>query len=192
MQGSSSSATLIPQQTQSAEIDLSMTLTLNMANPWTSQVNNSQFDATPGNVTFQLPPGSGYDTHVKRQELLDTRQNTPKASGHDPLTPSNQSDDSWALASYTPGSYAASHGSPHSHESPPSHPSSPQDEREHRHILNFEADSPKSKLPRGRQRGLTDTEKKQAREVRDAKACWACHISKTKVSHSTAFQRLPI
>jgi hypothetical protein len=36
-------------------------------------------------------------------------------------------------------------------------------------------------LTRGRQRGLTDLEKKQARDVRDAKACWACHISKTKV-----------
>lgn len=43
-------------------------------------------------------------------------------------------------------------------------------------------DAPKSKLPRGRQRGLTELEKKQARDVREAKACWACHISKTKCS----------
>jgi hypothetical protein len=39
----------------------------------------------------------------------------------------------------------------------------------------------RGKLIRGRQRGLTDLEKKQARAVHDAKACWACHISKTKV-----------
>ena len=37
------------------------------------------------------------------------------------------------------------------------------------------------KIARGRQRGLTDEEKKEARAVRQAKACWACHISKIKV-----------
>jgi len=37
----------------------------------------------------------------------------------------------------------------------------------------------------GRQRGLTDEEKKAARAVREAKACWACHISKTKVRTRT-------
>jgi len=39
----------------------------------------------------------------------------------------------------------------------------------------------KNKPVRGRQRGLTALEKKQAREVREAKACWACHLLKTKV-----------
>ena len=38
---------------------------------------------------------------------------------------------------------------------------------------------------RGRQRGLTDEEKKEARWVREAKACWACHISRIKVSTRT-------
>lgn len=53
---------------------------------------------------------------------------------------------------------------------------------EHHHIFSTRPATPKAKLPRGRQRGLTDLEKKQARDVREAKACWACHISKTKCS----------
>jgi hypothetical protein len=164
----------------------SMTLTLNAHNPWNSQnsqASNIQYNATSGVVTFQPPPGSGYETHVKRQEYLETGQPVDKAFGPEPVTPGVESEsDSWAIASY-PSSYAASHSSPQSHGSPASHPPSPsQDEMEHQHIFSSRPNAPKAKLPRGRQRGLTDLEKKQARDVREAKACWACHISKTKCS----------
>jgi hypothetical protein len=43
----------------------------------------------------------------------------------------------------------------------------------------------RKRMARGRQRCLTYEEKKAARAVREAKACWACHISKTKVRTQT-------
>jgi hypothetical protein len=186
-QWSLSSTTLVPQQqTPSPQMGQSITLTINPPpNPWNSQnpqISDLEYNAAV--VTFQPPPGSGYETHIKRQEYLDTGQTTSKAFGPEPVTPGGDSEsDSWAMASYPPSSYAVSHSSPHSHGSPASHPPSPsQDEMDHQHIFSSRPNAPKVKLPRGRQRGLTDLEKKQARDVREAKACWACHISKTKCS----------
>jgi hypothetical protein len=179
----SPSATLVPQQTPSPQIGESMTLTLN---PWTAQNqgSNLQYNATSGVVAFQQPPGPTYTTHVERQKFLDTGQPIDKSVAPEAVTPSAESESgSWAIVPSYANSYAASHGSPHSHESPASHPPSPsQEETEHQHMFSTRPDTTKVKLPRGRQRGLTDLEKKQARDVREAKACWACHISKTKCS----------
>ena len=188
IQWPSPSTTLVPQQIPSPQLGESITLTINPPIPWHSQnqASNLQYNATPGVVTFQQPPGPNYATHVKRQEFLDAGQPNDKALAPEAVTPSAESESgSWALVpSYANSdAYAASHGSPHSHGSPASQAPSPsQDEVEHQHIFSSRPDAPKVKLPRGRQRGLTELEKRQARDVREAKACWACHISKTKCS----------
>ncbi len=187
MQWPSPSATLIPQQTPSPQMGEPITLTINPPNnPWNSQdqVSNLPYNPTSGVVTFQQPPGPNYTTHVKRQEFLDAGQPLDRRLAPEAVTPSAESESgSWALVPSYANSYAASHGSPRSHGSPASHPPSPsQDEMDHQHIFSSRPDAPKVKLPRGRQRGLTELEKRQARDVREAKACWACHISKTKCS----------
>ncbi len=164
-----------------------MTLTTNPPIPWNSQDqgSNLQYDATSGVAAFQQHPGPTYTTHVVRERFLEMGQPIDKTLAPEAVTPAAESDGgSWAIVP----SYANSYGSPNSHGSPASHPPSPsRDEIEHhRHMFSTRVDKTKPKLPRGRQRGLTDVEKKQARDVRDAKACWACHISKTKCSPCSA------
>ncbi len=165
--------------------------------PWDSQnaqVNDFQTKGNPGTVAFEPRRGSGYEAHVTRQHYLDTGKVSTKYFGPEPISPGSQSEtEGWVVASYAPSSYAASHGSPHSHGSPASHPPSPlqHDPKRHSHIFDSLPGVQKTatKLTRGRQRGLTALEKKQARDVRDAKACWACHISKTKVGISIFLER---
>lgn len=153
--------------------------------PWnsqTAQASNVASYANSGVSAFEPPPAPPYYMHITRQELLDTGQSTSRTFGPEPVSPAGESEsDGWVVPSY-PSSYAASHGSPKSHNSPASHISSPpQHEPEHQHIFTSHPDVPKPRPLRGRQRGLTTQEKKQARDVREAKACWACHISKIKV-----------
>jgi hypothetical protein len=157
--------------------------------PWDSQnaqISDFQFNANSGIVTFEPKKGNAYGTHLARQQYLEVAQQSGIHFGPEPMTsPFDQSDtEGWVgTSSLAPSSYAPSHGSPQSHGSPASHPPSPSqhDPDHHSHIFNALPGLPKAKLTRGRQRGLTPLEKKQARDVRDAKACWACHISKTKV-----------
>jgi len=156
--------------------------------PWNSQgaqASAYQINANAGVVTFEPPRGTPYDTFIERQSFLNT---TPAnvLYGPEGVSPEVESEnDSWVVASY-PSSEAASGApptSPQSHNSPSSQPPSPS--RRGSDILHphmYSSMVHKSKLPRGRQRGLTALEKKQARDVREAKACWACHISETKVS----------
>jgi len=136
-------------------------------------------------VAFEPKRGNPYETHMARQLYLDTTQQNTRSFGPEPISsPCDQSEtEGWVVTSHAPSSYAPSHGSPRSHGSPVSHPPSPtqQEAEHHSHIFNALPGISKVKLTRGRQRGLTPLEKKQARDVRDAKACWACHISKTKV-----------
>lgn len=100
-------------------------------------------------------------------------------------------DEGWqqvAIPSYA-NSTIPSHSSPCSEGSPfslinsPPQTSSPPAHRaeSHSHIFTIYPGIEKPKPLRGRQRGLTAQEKKNAREVREAKACWACHLSKIKV-----------
>lgn len=153
--------------------------------PWSPQVvqrSRFQANANSGILAFEPFRGPTYNTHIAREEYLQAGQ---PFFGPDRASPSLDSEhEEWILASYNPSSYAASHNSPHSQGSPISHASSPSYvEVEHHHIFTSDPRvAPKAKAPtRGRQRNLTALEKKSAREVRDAKACWACHISKTKV-----------
>jgi hypothetical protein len=82
------------------------------------------------------------------------------------------------------GSQKSAGGSPFEIiDTPRQTPSPRPHHHDHQHIFTFYPGISKSepKLPRGRQRRLTSKEKEEAREVRDAKACWACHLSKIKV-----------
>jgi hypothetical protein len=52
----------------------------------------------------------------------------------------------------------------------------------HSHIFDAKKEfQSKPRIFKGRQRGLTQLEKQQARDVRECRSCWACHLSKTKV-----------
>ena len=157
-------------------------------NPWNSQqaqISNYQVGINAGVGAFEPPRGATYDTHRAGEEYLESRQ---QFFGPEPIRSTWDTDsEGWVVASYPPSSYAASHNSPHSLGSPPSHTSSPahNDIDHHSHIFTSDSRLPNAGPVRGRQRNLTPQEKKSAREVRDAKACWACHISKTKVGKFT-------
>jgi hypothetical protein len=185
-----SSITLIVPQQQTPEPQATEVPMLSQT-PWnsqTAQISEYQANASPGINTFEPPPGAPYYTHVARQEFLDTGQPKPRVFGPEPVSPAGESEsDGWLVPSY-PSSYAASHSSPNSHDSPASRASSPtQHEVEHQHIFTSIPGVRKTKVLRGRQRGLTALEKKQARDVRECRSCWACHISKTKVGNFHLF-----
>lgn len=107
------------------------------------------------------------------------------------LPRTNWFDESDASTSYSNTLYTPSHGSPVSHHSPhPQHspqpqgsqpPSSPSETGHHSHVFSAFPEPQKNKVTRGRVRALTDKEKREARDVRQAGACWACHLSKIKV-----------
>jgi hypothetical protein len=160
--------------------------------PWTHQVTSFDRNADTGCVAFEPSPGPGYDAYIIGQEFLDPRQRdvTPQA----PVSPIGDDSDyeGWQKVNYPsyPNSSVPSHDSPHSEGSPfslidtphqtPSPRAPPND---HQHVFTAYPGIRKTpqKLPRGRQRALTTKEKQEAREVREAKACWACHLSKIKV-----------
>jgi len=156
--------------------------------PWTPQVA-FHTNVDTGCVAFAPPPGSPYDTYIARQEYLNTRQ---RATEDIALSVWDDSgDEGWkqvAVPSYA-NSSIQSHSSPHSErspfsliDSPPPTSSPPAHHAEsHRHVFSAYGGITRSKPLRGRQRPLTAQEKKEAREVREAKACWACHLSKIKV-----------
>ncbi|KAL2065640.1 hypothetical protein VTL71DRAFT_3310 [Oculimacula yallundae] len=157
--------------------------------PWNSQFaqgNEFQLDATAGVVAFEPNRGTPYQTHIMRQQFLEGGQPDMNYINSDSLSPNSEHESkSWALVSNPGSSPKESHGSPRSQNFSLSRVSSPpaeEIETHHSHIFNSIPALPRAKAPRGRQRGLTDNEKKQARDVREAKACWACHISKTKCS----------
>jgi hypothetical protein len=182
------STLVVPQQNQGT-YSQERPISLIGPNPWNSenaQFSEHQQNATPGVVAFEptpIAPIAPYAS-VARQNMSEITHSVT-TFGPEPVSPACDSDsDGWVIPSY-PSSYAASHGSPHSQGSPPANPPSPPRHdirRSHNHIFaGVKSRTPKPKLPRGRQRSLTAIEKKQARDVREAKACWACHISKTKV-----------
>lgn len=148
----------------------------------TSRICNSppaqfayQTSPSGSNLPTSTQPSQSYGIQLLNDEYLKPRQGDPASPTGDGAS------DGWVVTSGPSSSYALSHHSPYSHGSPVSH-SSPVRAEVHQHSHVFDADARVSK-PKGRQRSLTTKEKKDAREVRDAKACWACHISKTKVSN---------
>lgn len=173
------SATTLTQPKQASASPIESSLMSNM--PWTAQqlqVNKIQTEVNAGSEVFEPPRGSPYETYKARETYLEAGLSSQGSVGTDAVTPIVDSDsESWVITS-TRSNYTPSHSSPRSQGSPPSHASSP---RNHSHVFSSHPSTSKGKITKGRQRGLTQLEKKQAREVRDAKACWACHISKTKV-----------
>jgi hypothetical protein len=173
------SATTLTQPKQASASPIESSLMSNV--PWTPQqlqVSKFQTDVNAGNGVFEPPRESPYDTYKAREQYLETGPSSQGSVGTEVATPVVDSDsESWVITS-TRSNYTPSHSSPRSQGSPPSHASSP---RHHSHVFSSHPTTNKGKITKGRQRGLTQLEKKQAREVRDAKACWACHISKTKV-----------
>lgn len=152
--------------------------------PWSSQDGAYRHNASSGGVAFEPVRGTSYETHITRQGFLDVYQSNAQYNGADPVSPISDNDGSWAIVSQAASNYTPSNGSSVSQPTPPPCTSSlphQQIEIRHSHIYNSLSKPSKKKALRGRQRCLTTIEKKQAREVRDAKACWACHISKTKV-----------
>lgn len=97
----------------------------------------------------------------------------------------NWFDESDTSTSYSNTLYTPSHGSPVSQHSPQSHgsqaPLSPDEANIHSHVFSAFPEPQKNKVTRGRVRPLTEKEKREARDVRQAGACWACHLSKIKV-----------
>ena len=153
-----------------------------------AQISSFVSNANPGCNTFEPERGSPYFINEARQEYLDAGQpQLIEPVGQSSTTVVSESEDeSWAVPSYS-SSYAPSQNSPQSQGSPLSHAASPlQIEMEHHHVFSSMPGIEKTKATKGRQRNLTTEEKKHARDVRFAKACWACHLSKTKVSVTLA------
>ena len=160
--------------------------------PWSHQDTSFDANASTGGVVFGPSPGPGFSAFLVGEEYLETNQRefTPQAS----LSPVGDDSeyDGWQnvlIPSY-PNSSVPSHSSPHSESSPfslidtPHQTPSPRPHNnDHQHIFTTYPGITKhsQKLPRGRQRSLTTKEKQEARQVREAKACWACHLSKIKV-----------
>ncbi|PQE15219.1 fungal zn binuclear cluster domain containing protein [Rutstroemia sp. NJR-2017a WRK4] len=129
---------------------------------------------------------------------------TNNVYGPEPLQ-TNWFDESDSSTTYSNTLYTPSHGSPASHHSPHSQtrsphshsrsphshthsprsqasPASSHDASHHSHVFSAYPEPQKGKVTRGRVRPLTDKEKREARDVRQAGACWACHLSKIKCS----------
>lgn len=176
------SATPLIQPKQQSASPIASSVLSNMPwNPQQVQVSKFQADANAGNGTFEPPRGTPYDTYKAREEYLETGPSSQGSICQEPPSPLGDSDtESWVITS-TRSNYTPSHSSPGSLGSPQSHVSSP---RHHSHVFSAVSGITKPKVPKGRQGGLTSIQKIRARQVREAKACWACHISKTRVSES--------
>ncbi|KAH8686044.1 hypothetical protein BGZ60DRAFT_523311 [Tricladium varicosporioides] len=170
-----------PPQPQSSYVPQNEALLSNTS--WTPeqlQVSRFQSNANSGAVAFEPPRGTPYEIFKAGEELIEDQKFINGFVAVSPPTPVTESDEEWVNAD--PRNYTPSHSSasPCSQKSALSRTSSPH--VDHRHVFSSFPGITKPKISRGRQRGLTQLEKRQAREVRDAKACWACHISKTKCS----------
>ncbi|KAJ8070699.1 hypothetical protein OCU04_001070 [Sclerotinia nivalis] len=133
---------------------------------------------------------------VVNDRLIAPGQSQSSNDVYQPEAPNtNWFDESDTSTSCSITLYTPSHGSPVSHHSP--HPQGSQpppspsdvghhDLGHHSHVFSAFSEPQKSKVTRGRVRPLTDKEKREARNVRQAGACWACHLSKIKCSPCSA------
>jgi hypothetical protein len=159
--------------------------------PWNLEpLESNGHVAEAVHIAFETIHDSQYDTLKVRKDSSDTDQPVGEAFDHEAVNPYLEGEsEEWQLVPSYASSAFASHDSPKSEGSSWSHiSSSPQSlsssghQGEHpSHIYSTFKDLPNPKLPRGRQRALTSQEKQEALDVRKAKACWACHLSKIKV-----------
>lgn len=163
--------------------------------PWNSQqaqLSAYVANAHAGHVAYEPDRGLPYRIHVERERTFfdDTGQwIAPRTFGPQPLNVVSESKDDGLVDWSGESSYAWSPESPHSLGSPLSYAASPTRTRaeHHPHMLSGFL-RPEETKPKPRRRKLTDAEKLHAKDVRDSKACWACHLSKTKVGQIKSAQ----
>lgn len=161
--------------------------------PWSVERMPPNQTADPACVTFEPPPGIPLKILKAREEVLESK----KPFGPDPPV-SPMDDDGWEDIYMNMGSsYAGSstvHDSPRSEgqswlqidSSPFNSPSPVQIAGQHIFTATNITGSASPKSRGGRTRALTPQEKQETLDVRKAKACWACHLSKIKVSNNKA------
>jgi hypothetical protein len=157
--------------------------------PWSAERLPPNHRADAGCVTFEPPRGSPYETFKAREEYLDSGQTLPVMFGPEPVSPMIDEGDDWEVVHSYAGSSTV-HDSPRSEgiswcqiDSSPQNSPSPYQVAGHSNLFGTQVpESSSPRPPRGRQRALTTQEKREALDVRKAKACWACHLSKIKVS----------
>lgn len=151
---------------------------------WSNAGTAPNSEPRSGSFAFQSSPEEGFEMYLSDQEPGDDlcTVHTPQ-TGISPKADENELE-GWQpveVPSYPNSSIESPFEvieSPHQTPSPKN-----QQPNEHQHILTFYPGVTKAsnKALRGRQRRLTAKEKQEARQVREAKACWACHLSKIKV-----------
>ena len=138
--------------------------------PWDSEYCHFEIDANPGVVAFEPPRGAPFKIYQTREALLN----------HSPPTDQIGWQEQHTTGGYVGEDYGQS-------QSPPvfgpqvSENFSEEALELHSHIFSS---VPGMEIPRGhtgRTRKLTPEQKEQAKAVRQARACWACRLSKQKV-----------
>lgn len=175
----SSSPLMMRQQDQGPQ---SENLNPRSQDPWNSQdaqISRFRLDATPGGVAFEPPLGLPHDIFTRRENLLVTSRYATGFLEPDQGNSAWGSDASYANSYYTSSAQGSPQHTPGSNDSPS--PQSQNDLEYHSHVFSAFPGPAKQKATRGRIRPLTTREKQEARNVRQVGACWACHLSKTKV-----------
>lgn len=155
--------------------------------PWSAERLPPGHTAGAGCVTFEPDRVPGYDNFALREPI---RRTDISYFGPQPVSPAADEEvDEYDVVHSNSGSSMA-HESPKSEgaswciiDSSPQDSPSPYQAMGHSSVFSSRGRSPLSpKPPRGRQRALTTQQRSEALSVRKAKACWACHLSKIKVS----------
>ena len=162
--------------------------------PWSGERLPPTLRADAGCVAFEPARGAPYATFRAREEYLHSRQEFPVVFNPEPVSPMvDEESDDWEVVNSYVGSPTV-HDSPKSDgvswfqvdSSPQSSPSPCQVAGQSHMFSTRVSGSSSPRPPRGRQRALTTKEKREALDVRKAKACWACHLSKIKVGDNEA------
>jgi len=191
-----SSSTITETLAQNFRTDYTENTSAPARSPWNSQAAQEDgfgADANTGCVAFEPPPGLPYNTFRVGEQYLQSDQRIADVFCAPPVSPiwGGESEE-WHIVPSYPASSIRSQESPRSQDSPWSHVGTPppgssssQTQNEsHSHIFSAHLGEAKPTPTRGRQRALTSQEKQEALVVRKAKACWACHLSKIKVTIS--------
>lgn len=146
----------------------------------------------PSFVPFQSPQELQFPPSFKAYEE-PVQQETPMRKNFvpSPRPKKRERDPEWeeVRPSTSATSYSSHSYSPPITRNTPSHASSPSQTSPsprsgsdmHSHVFSAFPSPQKRRPQRGRVRPLTNQEKRNAREVRLAGACWACHLSKIRV-----------
>ena len=161
---------------------------------WTPQethVDNFNENLHPSFMSFHSPQEVQFPAYKPHEEPVQVATPIRQEFGPPPTPKKRERDTEWEEV--RPSTYATSYSS-HSYSPPisrntPSQTSSPSQNSPsprsgsdvHSHVFSAFPSPQKRRPQRGRVRPLTNQEKRNAREVRLAGACWACHLSKIRV-----------